>query len=97
MRGLAAYTVVGESLGGHDLRIIQVPAINHDRVFQFLAYASEIKIGKLLPLGEDEQCVGSMSRFVGRIGIGNLVAENFASALDCRRIVGGNFAALLQQ
>ena len=68
MRSGASYAVIGEAVPCHYLGIIKVSAIDHDGVFEFLTEAAEIEVGELLPLGEDEQGVGAVSGFVGRIG-----------------------------
>ena len=62
MRGGASHAVVSEAVSCHHFGIIQVAAVDHDGIFEFLVEAAEIEVGKLLPLGEDEQSVGAVWR-----------------------------------
>ena len=68
MRGGAAHAVIGEALRRHYFGIIQVAAVDHDGVLEFVAQALEIEVGELFPFGEDQQGVGALGRFVGRVG-----------------------------
>jgi hypothetical protein len=61
MRGGASHAVIGEAVGCHHFGIIQVAAVDHDGVLEFLMEAAEIEVGELLPLGEDEQGVGAVA------------------------------------
>ena len=66
IRGGAAHAVVGEAVRRHHFGIIQVAAIDHDGILEFLAQAVEIELGELLPLGEDQQRIGAAGGFVRR-------------------------------
>ncbi len=98
MRGRAAYAVIGESLRRHDFGIVQVAAVDHDRVLQFLAKAIEIEVRELFPLGEDQQGIGALGCFVGGVGEGDAGASITSCARSMRSgIVGRDLAAFLQQ
>src|SRR5580698_2104483 len=97
MRGGASYAVVSESVRGHHFGIIQVAAIDHDGVFEFLVEAAEIEIGKLFPLGKDEQGVGAVGGFVGGACVFETGVHGFLGAFHGGGIVGGDLAAFLQQ
>src|SRR5580698_3839447 len=94
--GGAANAVVGETVSGHDLRIIQVAAVDHDGVLEFLAKAGKVEAGEFLPLGEDEQGVGVMGCCVGRLGESDAGRYLIADSLHGGGIVGGDFGAFLQ-
>src|SRR5580692_4232469 len=97
MRGGASHAVVGEAVCRHYFGIIQVAAIDHDGIFEFLVEAGEIEVGELLPLGEDEQGVGAAGRFVGGVGVFESRVHCFLGAFHGRGIVGRDLAAFLQQ
>ena len=76
-----ADAVVSETARRHGVGIIEIAAVDHDRVSQFLENTVQIERGKFLPLGQDQQCVGAACRFVWvsdklRAGI-----QNFPGAL----------------
>ena len=57
--------------------------------------ARQIEVGEFLPLGEDQQGIRAVSRFVRRLA--NFMPEcvSFLSAFHGRRIIGGDLAAFL--
>ena len=63
-------------MGCHDVRIIQVPAINYDGIFQFRAQAREIERGELFPLGQNEDGISLMRRLrqVARIFLQRVIS-----------------------
>src|SRR6266849_7733796 len=97
MRGGASYAVVSEAVGCHHFGIIQVAAVDHDGIFEFLVEAAQIEIGEFLPLGEDQQGIGAVGRFVGGVREFNAGVHHFLGALHGGGIVGGDLAAFLQK
>jgi len=97
MRGGASYGIIGEAVGRHHFGIIQVAAVDHDGIFEFIVEAAEIEIGKLFPLGEDQQGVGAGSGFVGGAGVFEVGIHHFLGAIHGGGIVGGDLAAFLHQ
>ncbi len=50
-----------------------------------LAESGEIEVGEFLPLGEDQQSIGAVGRFVCRVGESDSGGQHFSSCAPWRR------------
>jgi len=97
MRGGASYGIIGEAVGRHHFGIIQVAAVDHDGIFEFIVEAAEIEIGKLFHSVRISKAVGAGSGFVGGAGVFEVGIHHFLGAIHGGGIVGGDLAAFLHQ
>ena len=81
----------------HHRRIIQIPPVEHDRIFHQRTQTLEIKRREFFPLRQDQQRIRTLRRFI-RIGRKlDARLQNLFRPLHRCRIVGANVAALAQQ
>src|SRR5580700_1131914 len=97
MGGGSSYGIIGEAISRHHCGIIQVAAVNHDGILEFIVEAAEIQVGELLPFSEDQQSIGVGGRLVGGARKFNAGAHHFLRALHGGRVVGGDSAAFLHK
>src|SRR5713226_6938217 len=67
--------VVAEVERFHQFRIIQVPAVEYHRLFQFRPDALEVGMPELVPLSQDQQRVGVLEGLVVGFVVGDAIAE----------------------
>ena len=65
MRSCTPHAEICESLSSHYFRIIQIAAVNHDRIPEFLPKTLEVEICELLPLRKDEEGIAMTGSFIG--------------------------------
>ena len=61
---------IGKAVLDHGIGIVEVAAINDDRITKSLIEPVDVQIGELSPIGQDEQSVGIFGRGVG-VGLRN--------------------------
>ena len=89
--------VVFEALPGHGFRLIDVPAIEHDRLPEAALDAIEIGKTELVPLRDDDERVRALESLVRLAGELDAVAEHTTGVLDGLGIEGPNRGPTLQE
>ena len=86
---------IGKTVFHHDIRIIEVPAIDHDGITKSFIKAVEIQRGEFGPVGQDEEGVGIFRCRVGVVYITETRAwrKNLLRSFDCGWVVGGDGTA----
>ena len=70
--------VVGEAQRGHPRGVVDVAAVEDDRLAHQAAHDLEVGVAELVPLGDDGQGVGLLEGAVGAVAVGQPVAVDRA-------------------
>src|SRR6516165_190302 len=99
MRRRPAHTQVSKAMFGHHVGVVEIAAVDDDRVAKRLVNPAKVEFGKLGPIGEDEHSVGIGNSIVGVSCVAKPVARRqyLLGALHRRGIEGGNGAAFVEQ
>ena len=69
---------VGKAELAHRVRLLEIPAVENDRLLEKTLHAVEVRPAKLVPLGHDQQRIGAVDRLVVLAMVADPVAEHLA-------------------
>src|SRR6185369_650742 len=88
---------VDEATLAHPYRVEDVTAVEDDRLTHQLLHPLEVGPTEVVPLGEDEESIGTLEGLVGRLGVADPVTEVTLRHLRRHRVMGGEGRALAEE
>ena len=82
-----ADSMVGETEPGHASGVEYVAAVENHRLTHQPAHHLEIRVAKLVPLGDDDERISLLERAVGAIAVDEPVTVNCANIGERLRVV----------